>query len=159
MSEVINKYNLVRVELGKLIYCKFLDKSIFNSVPDIESYFGRCYDVLFSRDGYKISIWPCESSVIKVSGIKYNYHYIPNDTNSLASKKFLNNNPHIHKIVKYLHDNKTLFDHVTKYGNLFQTNNYIYNYLSALTFLLCAKKYFPRDIRNIIANKILFASR
>lgn len=59
------------------------------------------------------------------------------------------------ELVIYICDN---YDKIVDYNiNLKKRREIIYkNYLKATEFLLCTKKYFPRDIRYIIANKILF---
>ena len=66
---------------------------------------------------------------------------------------FINTNPKLFECIKIVETQKyKLFADYQKYYNLFFKTNY---YLS-LTFLLCTKKIFPRDISKLIAHKILF---
>jgi len=67
---------------------------------------------------------------------------------------FLKNNPNLFKSIETVETKKLeIFKKCEEYEDLiFETN-----YLLCLTFLLCAKKTFPRDIAKLIAQKIFFS--
>ena len=74
-------------------------------------------------------------------------------TSHYTGQLFQNSHPILFdEIVKILSMEKTIYLRYKKYHDL------IYNtkYLNTLTFLLCTKKLFPRDISKLIAQKIFF---
>ena len=85
---------------------------------------------------------------------KFYCHYHGSTSIRQEHDMFLKNNPNLFKSIETVETKKLeIFKKCEEYEDLiFETN-----YLLCLTFLLCAKKTFPRDIAKLIAQKIFFS--
>lgn len=101
-------------------------------------------------DAYK---WVCY--LYDKESKKFYCHYQGSTSIRQEHDMFLKNNPNLFESIKTVETKKLeIFKKYEEYEDLiFETN-----YLICLTFLLCTKKTFPRDIAKLIAQKILFAS-
>ncbi len=66
-------------------------------------------------------------------------------------------NANVQEFTKYVSKNYSIIDNkISRLKYKIDTTDLYDNYFLAIQFLLCSTKYFPKEIRYIIANKILF---
>jgi len=167
-NEIQARLNKIRNEKHNKLCCMIKKKY---GIKNLYSISERCtgfrinnkiYYCHFVNNSYEFSI-EIDSGKSHYDNEWLNYKYVNNNflfnakymsqENIDYHNNFINTNPKLFECIKIVETQKNkIFADYQKYYNLFFKTNY---YLS-LTFLLCTKKIFPRDIAKLIAHKILF---
>jgi hypothetical protein len=169
VSVVNEEYNLRKTKLKNYYMDKFnkLMISRFN-FPGCENIDIRRYDIIIKYGRYELfklkitnvitftDLRKSDDYVYKFKSDKIS-HYRTYDSDEEYDRdeytNFQNNNSQLFALAKHLIAiNDDIIKIYEKYHHLFFKTNY----LLVLTFLLCTKNTFPRDISKLIAQKIFF---
>jgi len=169
VSVVNEEYNLRKVKLKNYYMVKFNQLLISRfGFPGCENIVVNNYDIIINYGRYELYKLK-NSKVITFTDLRnsddYLYefnldkisHYRTYDSDEEYDRdeytNFQNNNSQLFALAKHLIAiNDKIIKEYEKYHRLFFKTNY----LLVLTFLLCTKKIFPRDISKLIAQKIFF---
>jgi len=170
VSAVNEEYNLRKVKLKNYYMVKFNKLMISRfGFPGCENIDVRNYDIIIKYGRYELYKLK-NSKVITFTDLrnsddylyefkldKVNHHRTFDSDEEYDQNEYTNfqkNHPQLFALAKHLIAiNDKIIKEYEKYHRLFFKTNY----LLVLTFLLCTKNIFPKDITKLIAQKIFFS--
>ncbi len=154
-SKILCKINKLKHELKlKILSAKYK----FGCLKEFDEIYYHSHSIGISVSYISYSLYDYKRIRIVTDNYIYYLNYNSN-TNDIVIENGDDKNPKYHEnyieFFKFVYKNYKAFEKYV-YSIENRIDSLFDNYLLAIEFLLCTRLFFPRDIRHIIANKILF---